>query len=601
MNMIRKIYNLLSKQERRKVIFLLPVITVMALLQLVGIASIAPFLSLVAEPESIRTNQYLSWTYTTFGFQTDLQFLIASGLLALGIILISNMFAAFTMWSVHQFTWGTYHSLSERLLINYLYKPYTFFLNRNTSDLGKNILSEVSEVVRGVLVPTMQLLSKGVVALFVLTGLLVADWRLALLLFAMLGGVYAAIFLTVRRRLSAYGKKRVEANQSRFHAAVEALAGVKEIKLLGKEPIFIRRYSKPSKQYTRVTAATRVVSEIPSYGLEAVAFGGIVLMVVYLLLAGRDPAGIFTTVGVYAFALYRLMPALQQIFNSVTTIRGNAASLDAIYSDLNSADVPEQFDRARLPTLPFKNELELRNVTFQYPETDTPVIENFNLTLKANTSVAFVGSTGSGKTTTVDIILGLLEPARGQLIVDGVPVTEDNVSSWQKNLGYVPQVIYLNDDSIARNIAFGVHHTKVDMKAVEKAAKLANIHDFITEQLPQGYETPVGERGIRLSGGQRQRLGIARALYHDPEVLVLDEATSALDGVTEEHIFSAVSDIGKSKTIIMIAHRISTVRNCDVIYVLDKGKVSAQGSYEELLASSPQFRAIAQVEPLAVH
>ena len=249
------------------------------------------------------------------------------------------------------------------------------------------------------------------------------------------------------------------------------------------------------------------------------------------------------------------------------------------------------------PPLPFKDKLELRNVAFQYPETDTPVIKDFSLTIKANTSVAFVGSTGSGKTTTVDILLGLLEPKTGQLVVDGVEVTEDNVAGWQKNLGYVPQLIYLNDDTIARNIAFGVHPTQLDMAAVERAAKLANIHDFITEELPQGYETPVGERGIRLSGGQRQRLGIARALYHNPEVLVLDEATSALDGVTEDSIFNAVDDIGKSKTIVMIAHRISTVRNCHVIYVLEKGRIVAQGTYDELLASSAKFRAIAQVEP----
>ena len=293
------------------------------------------------------------------------------------------------------------------------------------------------------------------------------------------------------------------------------------------------------------------------------------------------------------------MPALQQIFSSVTAIRANEASLDAVFEDLSTANIDVPVNRDQITTLPFEKSLELKNITFQYPETDEPVLKNFSLSVEANTSVAFVGSTGSGKTTTVDILLGLLEPAAGHLVVDGVKVTKDKVANWQKNLGYVPQVIYLNDDSIARNIAFGVHHTQVDRKAVERAAKLANIHDFIVSDLPQGYDTPVGERGIRLSGGQRQRLGIARALYHNPAVLVLDEATSALDGVTEEHIFNAVSEIGKSKTVIMIAHRISTVRNCDVIYVLEKGRVVAHGAYENLVATSPEFRAIAQLEPVA--
>ena len=323
-------------------------------------------------------------------------------------------------------------------------------------------------------------------------------------------------------------------------------------------------------------------------------------MVVYLLSQGQDVTSILPTLTVYVFAIYRLMPALQNIFSAVTSIRSNEASLNTVYQDIQSSSVPEMVDRDTLPTLPFRDRLELKNVTFTYPNMEQPVLEDFNISIRANTSVAFVGSTGSGKTTTVDLLLGLLSPEKGSLVVDGVPVTPENTPNWMKNLGYVPQVIYLNDDTVARNIAFGVHHTKVDRAAVERAAKLANIHDFIVDDLPQGYDTAVGERGVRLSGGQRQRLGIARALYHNPEVLILDEATSALDGVTEENIFKAVDNIGKSKTVIMIAHRISTVRNCDTIYLLDHGRVAAKGSYDELIASSPQFRAIAQVEPVAV-
>ena len=600
MTTLRKIYALLSSQERRKILWILPLITFMALMQVIGVASVAPFLSLLSQPNLIETNQYLNWAYTTFDFTSHNRFLMACGLGAFVIILFSNMTTAFTMWTLYQFSWGTYHSLSERLLTSYLYKPYAFFLNRNTSDLGKNILSEVSEVVRGVLVPTMQLFARGIVAVFVILGLIAVDWRLALLLFSLLGGAYTLIFVLMRRKLADYGKARVKANKERFHSAVEALAGVKEVKLLGKEPIFIRRYSKPSRKYTYVTAATQIVGQLPSYGLEALAFGGILMMVVYLLSVGRSPGSIVTLLGIYAFAIYRLMPALQQIFSSVTAIRANEASLDAVFEDLRTSKISVPTNRDNITTLSFEKSLELKNITFQYPESDEPVIKDFSLSIKANTSVAFVGSTGSGKTTTVDILLGLLEPAAGQLVVDGVEVTPDKVANWQKNLGYVPQVIYLNDDTIARNIAFGVHHTQVDREAVERAAKLANIHDFIVSDLPQGYDTPVGERGIRLSGGQRQRLGIARALYHNPAVLVLDEATSALDGVTEEHIFNSVNDIGKSKTIIMIAHRISTVRNCDVIYLLDKGRIVAQGAYEDLLATSPEFRAIAQIEPVAV-
>ncbi len=600
MNTFRKIYALLSKKERRQVVWVLPVITLMALLQVVGIASVAPFMALVANPNTITTNRYLSWAYTTFGFANPTSFLIASGIGALLVILFTNMFTAYTTWLIYKFSWDTYHSLSERTLINYLYKPYSFYLNRNTADLGKNILSEVSDTVRQVLVPAMNLISRSVVATFVLLALVVINPLLALIMFGLIGGAYGIIFYFVRRKLSAYGEAKVKANRERFHSVLEALAGVKEVKLLGKEPIFVRRYSKPSRKYAHVTAANQVIAQLPSYGLEALAFGGVLLMVVYLLSQGQDVTSILPTLTVYVFAIYRLMPALQNIFSAITSIRSNEASLNTVYQDIQSSSVPEMVDRDTLPTLPFRDRLELKNVTFTYPDMEQPVLEDFDINIRANTSVAFVGSTGSGKTTTVDLLLGLLSPEKGSLVVDGVPVTPENTPNWMKNLGYVPQVIYLNDDTIARNIAFGVHHTKVDRAAVEQAAKLANIHDFIVSDLPQGYDTAVGERGVRLSGGQRQRLGIARALYHNPEVLILDEATSALDGVTEENIFKAVDNIGKSKTVIMIAHRISTVRNCDTIYLLDHGRVAAKGSYDELIASSPQFRAIAQVEPVAV-
>ena len=599
---VRKVYALLSRRERIQIYWILPAITMMALMQVGSIVSIFPFFNLVTDPSSIQTNKYASWAYETLNFQSDTGFLIFTGLVALFIIVVSNAFTAYTTWLLLRFSWGTYHSLSERLLTNYLYKPYVFFLNRNSSDLGKNVLEEVSQVVRGLLVPGMQMLAKGVVAIFILALLVVVNPWIALGAFGLLGSAYALIFVFVRRKLSSLGKARVKANKARFHASVEALAGVKEIKLLGKETVFIQRYAKPSKRYTSVTATTAVIGSLPSYALEAVAFGGILILVLYMLAQGRDVTGLIPLLAMYGLAIYRLMPALQQIFTSIASIKANTASLDVIYEDLlgESAQIIEkkkqQSDRRNIKPLPFTQKLELRDIHFQYPESERMLFQGFNLEIKPNTSVAFVGSTGSGKTTTVDIILGLLKPEKGQLLIDGQEITEKNLAAWQMNIGYVPQSIYLNDDTVAHNIAFGVPAKQVDFEAVERAAKLANIHDFVVNDMPQGYDTFVGERGIRLSGGQRQRLGIARALYHNPSMLVLDEATSALDGVTEEAIFHAVNDIGKSKTVIMIAHRISTVRECDVIYVLDRGRIAAQGTYDELMATSEHFRAIAQVD-----
>lgn len=282
----------------------------------------------------------------------------------------------------------------------------------------------------------------------------------------------------------------------------------------------------------------------------------------------------------------------------MTVVRYNLPALDILYKDLIQRDTDSDmaFDHTdAVPPLEFKDRIELRDVVYYYPNTSTPAVNKLNLDIKSKTTVGFVGVTGSGKTTTVDIILGLLSPTKGQLIVDGTEINPSNLRSWQKNLGYVPQSIYLTDDTVMRNIAFGIRDRDIDSKAVERAAQIANLHDFIMHDLPDGYNTVVGERGVRLSGGQRQRIGIARALYNDPKVLIFDEATSALDGITENAIMEAIQNISRKKTIIMIAHRLTTVQECDVIYMLEQGKVTARGTYSELIESSSQFRRMANV------
>jgi ABC-type multidrug transport system fused ATPase/permease subunit len=302
-------------------------------------------------------------------------------------------------------------------------------------------------------------------------------------------------------------------------------------------------------------------------------------------------------IGLYAFATHRLMPSLQAIFRQVTAIRFSARAVDILYEDLRSLEVkgnhPKRESKEIKP-LPIKNKIELKNVSFTYPSAGKPVIKNLNLKIKSSSSIAFAGETGAGKTTAADIILGLLRPQSGKIIVDGVEITDENLPNWQRNLGYIPQDIYLHDDTVAKNIAFGVPSKKIDREKIKEAAKIANIDNFIVNELLDGYETPVGERGIRLSGGQKQRIGIARALYRNCDVLVLDEATSALDGVTETEIFKAINNVAKAKTLIMIAHRLTTVKNCDVIYLLEEGKITASGRYDELMKKNRVFRKMAK-------
>jgi ATP-binding cassette, subfamily B, bacterial PglK len=598
----RRMLQLMSAKERRRLWFLTPVVTINALVQVLGIASVMPFLALVASPDAVQEQPLLRFVYDRLGFETDQAFMVFVGLGVLAVLVVSNAFAAWTQLLVLRFSWDMNHLLSVRMLRAYLFKPYVFFLDQNTSGLAKNILAEVKQAVSGFLNAGMNLVARGVVALLVLALLVVVDPVLALATFFFLGIAYGGVFLLVQRAVSRAGRRRAVADRERFKAAAEALNGVKEIKLLGKEQPFLRRYEKPSQRYARNLARVQAINMLPRYAFETIAFGGLLIIVLYLMVRGEGVATLLPTLGLYAFAAYRLLPALQGIFGSLTDLKFSVASVELLHRDLELG-APERFpDRRDVEPLPFRRELQLHDLTFTYPNARTPVLEAFDLRIEANSTVALVGSTGAGKTTVVDLLLGLLRPQGGALLVDGVPVDDQNLKAWQRNLGYVPQVIYLADDTVAANIAFGVPTKEIDMAAVELAARRAHIHDFIVEELPQGYATEVGERGVRLSGGQRQRLGIARALFHDPDVLILDEATSALDNVTEESIFHAVSEIGRSKTVIMIAHRISTVRGCDVIHMLEHGRVVAQGSYHELLASSPEFRALARVdaEPAAI-
>jgi ATP-binding cassette, subfamily B, bacterial PglK len=597
---LSRILELMSPAQRRRLVMLLPFVAVNALIQVVGIASIMPFLALVSNPDSVRTNAFLRWTFETLGFANERPFLVFVGVGVLVVLVFSNAFAAFTHLRLMRFSWDMNHQLSVRMLREYLYKPYVFYLDQNTSGLAKNILGEVKQAVSGFLVSTTSLVAQSISALFILVLLMVVNPALATLTFVFLGGTYWFVFGLLRRRLSEAGKRRSGADKARYKAANESLSGAKEIKLLGKEQPFLKRYIGPSQRYSRAMAQQQVYALLPRYAFETLAFGGLLVIVLYLLVREQNLAAVLPTLGVYAFATYRLLPALQSIFGSFSSMRFSATAVDLLHADLELAQPVPTIDRDTIEPLPFRDRLELRKLTFAYPNAPRPVFQDFHLTVRARTSVALVGATGSGKTTAVDLLLGLLTPQDGELVVDGVTVDRDNLSAWQKNLGYVPQHIFLADDTVEANIAFGVPSKKVDRAAVEAAARKANIHDFIVGELPKGYETEIGERGLRLSGGQRQRLGIARALYNDPEVLILDEATSALDNVTEDSVFHAVNEIGKSKTVVMIAHRISTVQACDVIHLLKEGRIVASGSYEELLATSPEFRTLARVEEPAV-
>nr|WP_279310121.1 ABC transporter ATP-binding protein [Salinibacter ruber] len=570
----------------------------MASLQVASVASIMPFLSVASDPSIIQENEYLRWAYATFGFDDDRSFLIALGLGALLALVVSNVFIILTRWAMERYSWGRNHSLSRRLLRSYLYRPYEYFLTRNSSELGKNILEEVKEVTDQMLKPTLRGVAKAVVALFIVGFLVYFDPVVALMVTVVLGAAYGAIYLVVRSQLDERGEARVEANTKRYQFVGEAFGGIKEVKIQGKEEAFLNLYDDPSERYARNQALYRVIKKAPRYIIEMVAFGGIILIAVYLIAVRESLQQVIPVLGLYAFAGYRLLPALQEAFHGLASARFNIAALNKLHRDLKGlaearSSASGGADGTAAPPLLLEEELALREVSYTYPDADRPAIKNLSLAIPARSMVGFVGKTGSGKTTAVDLALGLLRPQEGEITIDGTPLRANNLRRWQQTLGYVPQHIYLSDDTVARNIAFGVPRDQIDMETVREAARRAHILDYVEQDLPNRWETVVGERGVKLSGGQRQRIGIARALYHDPSVLVFDEATSALDQSTEAGVMEAIYDLEGEQTILIISHRLSTVQRADNIFMLEEGRKVGEGSYDELLDKHAKFRSMA--------
>jgi ABC-type multidrug transport system fused ATPase/permease subunit len=590
----KRLWQLLTPLERRQTGLLLALILVMGLTQMAGVASVMPFMALAASPDAFGTRPLLAATYAFFGFSDTRQFLLFLGSLVFAGLLASIAAKALTNYALTRFVEMRSYSLSRKLMEGYLRQPYDWFLNRHSADLGKNILSEAEQLIHGALSPALYLVSEGVVVA-TLVGLLIAiEPRLAITVAVVLGGSYAAIYALLRNFLRRTGSERVSANHRRFEAVQEAFGSIKDVKAGGLEGMVLKRFDAPARRFAQTRAVETVANQMPRFAIEALAFGTLLAVMLYLLARPGGLQHFLPLLAAYAFTAYRLMPALQNFYGMLVQLRFAGPALEALHRDLAalSPQAGTRLPEERARPLGLSRSLALEGVTYTYPAGKKPAVRGVSLEICANTTVGLVGKTGSGKTTAVDVILGLLRPRQGTLRVDDAPITADNLRAWQATIGYVPQHVYLADASVAANIAFGVPPDRVDHGAVERAARTANLHEFVTQDLPRGYATTVGERGVRLSGGQKQRIGIARALYHDPDLLVLDEATSALDNLTEQAVMEAVHNLGSRKTVIVIAHRLSTVRDCDTIVLLEDGRIAAQGRFADLASREDAFRAM---------
>ena len=583
MQTIKKLLFLLTSSERKSAGLLLVMILIMAILDMIGVASILPFMAVLTNPSLIETNLILNNMFqisSKFGVENDQQFLFALGVLVFLILIFSLTFKALTTYFQIRFIQMSEYTIGKSFVEGYLHQPYSWFLNHHSAELGKNILSEVSGVIGGMR-NLLDLLSKGIVTITLIILLIITDPKLAFIISLSLGLFYGVIFFSIRSYLSRIGKIRLRNNELRFLAVSEAFGAVKEIKVSGLEQTYIKQFSKSAEAYARTQASSTILSQLPRFFLEAIAFGGIMLIILYKMTATGSFNNALPVVSLYVFAGYRLMPALQQIYRSFTQLTFAGPAIDKLYDDKKNLKPFNINQDEKL--LHFNRSISLKNIHYNYPNASRTALKDINLSIPAKATVGLIGATGSGKTTMVDIILGLLEAQKGTLEVDGKIITQQNSRSWQQSIGYVPQHIYLSDDTIVGNIALGVDPSNIDQVAIEKVCKIANLHDFVINELPKKYLTTVGERGVRLSGGQRQRIGIARALYHNPKVLILDEATSALDDQTEKAVMDAIGNLSKDITIILIAHRLNTVKNCDIIFKFENGRLIGQGTFDEII------------------
>jgi ABC-type multidrug transport system fused ATPase/permease subunit len=474
------------------------------------------------------------------------------------------------------------YTIAKSLIALYLNQPYIWYLNINSADLLKNILSNVSIVVNQTILPATILLSQSLIILSIIVLLFLIDPVLALIIVFVLGTAYLFTFYLLKKRIKASGAANFNANQDRFKILSECFGAFKEIKIKGLEKVYLNRFAGAAEIFSKNASLSQIISQLPKYLIESVTFGGFIILILFLIIRDSRLEKIIPIISIYAFAGYRLMPAIQQCYHAVTQIRFSKAALDLLHRELKNKKSNLDTKKNEL-TLNLNKNIKFDNIKFSYANTKYPALKNINLTIPAFSKIGLIGTTGSGKSTFLDIILGLLTPSNGRISVDGVDINSQNIFSWRKNIGYVPQQIYLSDTTIKENIAFGLEIEDINYDQVINSAKIASLHDFIIKELPDGYSTLIGERGIKLSGGQRQRIGIARAIYNKPKVLILDEATSALDNVTEQAVLNSIYNSEKKITIIQVAHRLSTIKECDIIYLFEQGELKFQGNYHELL------------------
>ncbi|MCE7792677.1 ABC transporter ATP-binding protein/permease [Salipaludibacillus sp. CUR1] len=580
---IKKILRLFNKREKKKLILLFIMMVIAAIFETIGIGLIVPFVSIITNPEVVQEQAILSYLYVTMNFQSTSAFLIFAVIILLVVFILKNLYLLLFHYVQYRVILNQQVKLSRNLLKEYLIKPYTFHLQRNTADLLRNVNGEVSKVFQGIILSGFQLFTEILVIGCILILLFITAPLATFTASVLLGGSVFIFFRIFRKKISDLGKEQQKVNGTMIKWVNQGLGASKEVKVSGKENFFVNAYTRQSQIKANNSRYMKMLEQVPRLFIETLLVSVVLLTMLIIMLQGTTTAQIVSTMALFAMAAFRLMPSINRVVAMVTAIRYNRPALTIIYDDLIKNTSNEKLSNTKKQVInhgnrTFNRAIELKNVFFRYPGQEEEAIKNVSLTIPIGQSVAFIGESGAGKTTLVDIILGLLNPSKGDVLVDGKPLINQK-SIWQQKIGYIPQSIFLSDDTIRGNIAFGIEEAQIDENEVWRALEQAQLKEFV-KSLPEQLNTKVGERGVRLSGGQRQRIGIARALYHNPEILFMDEATSALDNETEKEIMKSINKLKGEKTLIIIAHRLSTIENCDLVYEMKIGTIISKTKAE---------------------
>ena len=573
MKMIKKILYIFDKRQKINLIILFGVIFIGGFVELLSVSAILPLINVIMDPNTIVTNEKYYFIYKLLNMKSDRQFVVTMALALIIIFILKNIYVLEMYNLQYRFTHNNQRRTASRLMTCYMRQDYLYHVERNSANLQRNMTGDVSNFYSTVLY-LLQLATEIIVCTMLVLYLMYEDFITTVGVVALIGVFSLLFFAIYRPKMIKGGERYRKLGALIFKWIQQSLGGIKEIKILNKEDFFLHKFDTIYEKSMRTMRKQRMINLIPRSVMETLCIGGLLSVVAIQILLGADMTSFVSTLSVFALAAFRMLPSFNRITTELSNIMFSKASVDCIYNEIietekNIRDLKIECSSDSVEKLTYDEGIHISNLKFRYPNTDHDVLNGITLDIAKNTSVAFIGSSGSGKTTLIDTLLGVLRPSSGTIMCDDRDIWS-NINGWHENIGYIPQTIYLMDDTIRNNIAFGIDTSDIDENNLWKALEESQLAEFV-RSLPEGLETIVGEKGVKLSGGQRQRIGIARALYNDPEVLVMDEATSALDNETEKGVMDAIDALSGKKTIIIVAHRLTTIINCDYIYEMKKG------------------------------